>query len=765
MAYRRENDELVIDGWEGGIAHSPYTGIAKIANLNSQYYPGVAYVNYRRQAATLSSTGVTEWYAGAHSTNVSNNFGWQFTVNPNGMGNPVQHCTSPAGLNYVLDSNGQVWKQSAVNSSTFNLLGNGGRTNFGSSGIAFWNNYLVVFGNNSIEFCGDGTGDSGVTGLNWNITKPTSTVNVQVSNTALSSYVWTSGPTAGSTSATLNSSWTGLTGNYYVQFSDAETRTCSFTNGSTTVTWTGGLTNTVNTTIIMYQMYVTSGTFSGYQGFSSGQAVQFSTTGSLPTGLSIGTTYYLLSNVDLSGVTRFTVSTSVGGSFIPFTDTGSGTITMSFLPASVPPIENTTVTNITWGTSGTGSTSFTLSSVWQGATGQYNFVDSKGNQMLSTFTYNSNSVSLLSPAVVQDATNATYQVNILNPSTTVYRAYVSKADGNLYFTNGRYMGRILAENQNTSFIPGIPATYTVDYGTFSVLDPNDSILDMTDLLSTMIIAGQNKIYTWDYVSPSTTSPVPIGEPISRIINLLNNVYVFAGQKGNIYTSNGSYAQVLAKIPDYIAGVIDPVWTYGGVMTHRGKIYFQAMAKDTSGNYILSGIFSAIVSPSVLGEVASGIVMEAQNSFGLVPSTGATGAGILIDNEPSSNGQDSYYSAWSNGASTGGIDYNDTSLWQNFEPTIETDIIPIGTFLDKKTPMQVQFKLDRPMVSGDQIRIYGRGSLSDAYTLIGTVTDTVLGANLPSNLSQLQWLQFKVQMKCASSGSSFIPIREIRVQLQ
>ena len=56
-------------------------------------------------------------------------------------------------------------------------------------------------------------------------------------------------------------------------------------------------------------------------------------------------------------------------------------------------------------------------------------------------------------------------------------------------------------------------------------------------------------------------------------------------------------------------------------------------------------------------------MESQNSAGLIPASGTVGNGILMDNEPSANGQDSYYSAWSNSATTGGVDYNDTSEWQ------------------------------------------------------------------------------------------------------
>ena len=59
-------------------------------------------------------------------------------------------------------------------------------------------------------------------------------------------------------------------------------------------------------------------------GRSVGNAVRFTTTGTLPAGLSTGTTYYISSIVDAN---QFTVSASFGGAPIAFTDTGSGTHT------------------------------------------------------------------------------------------------------------------------------------------------------------------------------------------------------------------------------------------------------------------------------------------------------------------------------------------------------------------------------------------------------------------------------------------------------
>ncbi len=703
MSYRIEKDEtgeqLILDGFEKGIAASPYAGIGNIRNLNTTYYPGVAYTNYKRQAATLSGAF---FYAGSHSVNVSNNSGWIFADSGSGsIGNPIAKATSPAGLNYILDNTGQVWKQSAVNSSIFNELSSGtGRLAHGNKGLAYWDNYLVVFGDGFIEFCGLGTSDSDIISSNWNVQNNNS---VHFAATISPSQLLYAGP--------------------------------------------GG------------EVYL-----------NANDPVTFTTTGTLPAPLALATTYYVVANTDPIIGTVFQVSATPGGSAIVFTTIGTGVHTITNNRVVVP-ISNIASINITT-TFSLSDTTFTIISYttptgttatgnWQGATGQYNITDPNGNKLLATFTNGSPTITLLSPLVMVPA--GTYSVEILDETATVHKTLVSKVDGNLYFGNGRNLGRILSQNANISFIPNYPTSYVVDYGVTELLQPDDDVVDMVDLKSTMVICGNKDTYTWDYVSSNVSAPSPVGEQIVRVENLLSNLYITAGQKGNIYLSNGYSNQILLKIPDFIAGVIDPVWSFGDLMIHRAKLWFQALAYSTSGTNLLAGIFSLNVSPTKTDiDMSDALVMEAQNSYGLTPPLGALQNGLLISNEPSSSGQDSYYSVWSNGATTGGIDYNDTTLWQNFEPIIETDIVPIGNILDKKTFGNIEFKLDRPMTTGDQIRLSWRPSITDSYTVMGTTTSLQLSDYYPSNISQSQWAQFKVEFACASSGSSFIPLREIRL---
>lgn len=66
----------------------------------------------------------------------------------------------------------------------------------------------------------------------------------------LSSVNTTTAIASGATSATLTGTWGGSTGTLLVTFSDGQTRTATFTSGSTAVTWTGALTKTVTNAIL-----------------------------------------------------------------------------------------------------------------------------------------------------------------------------------------------------------------------------------------------------------------------------------------------------------------------------------------------------------------------------------------------------------------------------------------------------------------------------------------------------------------------------------
>lgn len=593
MAYRIEKGELIIDGWENGIADSPFKGIGNMRNVNVNYYPGISYVNYKRKSATI--TGAT-------------------------MTIPRYTCQSPAGIIYINDDSGNIFKQSALDSHSFAVLT--GCPGTPSAGLQFWNNYLFAWGGGQLNICGDGTGDSGVNSSNWNTSGGTGGV-WPIKNAAMT---LTGTPSAGDTTATISS------------YTDAQGTSRAFWNG--------------------------------------------------PTG-----NY----NVTFNGVTSPVVAQLI-----------QGTAAFSFAPA-------------------------------------------------------------LPNAAGSSAAN----VVAIDSTAPGYPSLVSINDGNLYFGNNSRVGSMnLLPFQTFSKTKMNGQNFVFNSASLS-LPPTETVNCLTELVSNLLIGTNFKVYPWDRISPQWKNPVPIYETINSMINILNNVYIFAGTKGNIYISNGFSAQIFKKIPDYIAGVIDPQWQWmtkgGGCMGHRQKLWFMALATNgQTGAPILEGIFSlGLVNGNGVTIESSGVLnMEAQNSYGLTAST-ATNSGMLIDNPNTALSFDNYYSVWASGGSTAnGIDYNDTSLWSSNEPLIETDIIPIGTDMEPASYTSIEFKLDQPMQSNDSITVYARKSLSDTYVNLGTTTTSVLSNfNTQTSIANWQWLQIKITMVCnsASTASSFIPIREIRLR--
>lgn len=591
MAYRAEKEQngrtaIVIDGWDDGIADSPYKGISTILNLNASYYPGVVYVNYKRLAATLSGGSMTK---------------------------PMFSAQSPVGLIYILDDSQHVWKQSAVGSTTFNLLTGNPTTAGTGNGLAFWQNYLVVFRGTAIDFCGDGTGDGGITSSNWNTAAGTSGV-LPIAGATLT---LTGTPASGDTSATIAS------------YTDAQGNSRAF---------------------------------------------------------------------------------------------------------------------------------------WNGPTGNYQLTFGNGQIVKGTLTQGSDAITW-SPALYSSAVNSS--VTVTPVFSGIHQAFVSPSDGNLYFTNGQYVGvlRLNTAGGYTTVLKGNMKTFLFDYGVVRI--QNEIIGWIDQLYTNLIISGVKNIYLWDRTSAQVQAPISVPENIIKTVNMMNTIYIFAGYKGDIYSTNGYAVSLFKKIPDGFFGLIDPYIQWGGVMPHRNKLYFQAFASTDAGTGSSMGIFSIKLD-------ASAMVMENQNSFGYNVTSVAAANGVLVDYPTAVN--DSYYSAWYNN-SAGGVDYNDTTLYQNYEPFVETDLIPVGTFLQSRTFENIEYKLDEPLANGDSIKLSYRTSFSDSYTLVGnsevtggagTTTATsstatqVLSDNFPSNIQNAQWVQFKIQFKCAASGSSFIRLREVRI---
>lgn len=665
MAYRNEKNangeyDLVIDGWERGIADSPFKGIGNMRNVSIKYYEGVAYVNYKRirintaggnqtftgnampsqltlgasltlrvgDAVVLSTTGTLPGglMPGTYFVQAADNGtgifqvatelgGSAVTITDAGagvqtltlvtMGKPKFYTRSTAnptdtnGRVYILDDNGRVWQNSATVDSLPYFVLLYGNTIDGATvqGMEFFCSYLVVFRNTAVDFCGVASGQtSDVNSDNWT-NGFISTQNVTTSGT------WNQGDVQGD----LDTQWTSMTGTYEFTVGTMNQRLfAKFINGSTTVKWG-----------------------------------------------------------------------------IPLLDNVTGSVT----------------------------------------------------------------------------------VNMTSPHASTHMALISRNQQDiLYFCNGNWIGSILPPD-DIIFDISKPGNTIFNCVALELPIYEDAVW-LSQIQNNLMVAGRRVVYPWDGKATSWNNPVPMTEDIVRMTNIMNNLYVLAGNKGDIYFYNSYSIAPFRKISDNIAGTIDPSYTFGGYMAHRQRLWFTAFAQNSqTGDSIMNGIFSMAIgggASTYTSDISGVINMESQNSNGLM-NTGATYDALLIDDQ--SQEYDTYYSAWYDGTN-GGVDFNDTTLWSGGESVIETDIIPVGTFLQNKTYSSMEFKLDQPMQEGDSIAIYSRTDISDSFVIVDTTnTATLSFPYTPLKLENLQWIQFKVVLTCnpTATSSSFMRLREIRIR--
>jgi hypothetical protein len=231
------------------------------------------------------------------------------------------------------------------------------------------------------------------------------------------------------------------------------------------------------------------------------------------------------------------------------------------------------------------------------------------------------------------------------------------------------------------------------------------------------------------------------------------MYVFAGNKGNVYITDGSVVSHVYSVPDYCAGVpgtpssyIEPYFTWQAAMYLRGRVYFSILDQTSTKAGNCGGIWSFVPTQNyfIQQDVGISLVLENQNSYGSYSG----GASVLIPFQNQQAIAPQYFSGWfsSISYSSYGIDF--TGTYPSVPVVIETDIIPVGTYLEKRSFANVEYKLNSPLLSGETVTIQWREAITNAWTA-DTVTNFEQETSNPIsgvykvNFQNLQWLQLKI----------------------
>jgi len=152
--------------------------------------------------------------------------------------------------------------------------------------------------------------------------------------------------------------------------------------------------------------------------------------------------------------------------------------------------------------------------------------------------------------------------------------------------NGSGIGQI---EQLTTFDPTNASTYTAT-GTALIFPPFERANCIEQLGTNLLIGcSRNIMYSWsrDPLNAGVGSggtPIEIPEAgITRIVAVNSNAYIFAGNRGRIYITNGANVTLYKKIPDHLSGTVEPYYQWGGAVYSRNQLYFSVSAFNSATN--------------------------------------------------------------------------------------------------------------------------------------------------------------------------------------
>lgn len=330
-------------------------------------------------------------------------------------------------------------------------------------------------------------------------------------------------------------------------------------------------------------------------------------------------------------------------------------------------------------------------------------------------------------------------------------------DNKVYYCDNSWIGRWYQADPATPFVPTTKATYVFDET--KVLPFTDVAQCLAPLGNNLLIGGKNNVvYPWDTFSQLPISPILIAESnIVKLITVNTNTFIFVGNRGRIYITNGSQAQLYKKIPDHLSGTVEPYFTWGGACSQKNQLYFSASVTSNSGTTIVAygGLWSIDLDTKA-------IRLTNKLSYG---TYGGSATAIIPNYGTNPNGT-GLYIGWNSGAAYG-IDTTTSSPYASGEAYIDSDLIPIGTYLKPNTNARLEFKLSVPLVSGESVKLQYRQKFSDSFADVST-TELFNTAGVYSGVYQnvpfqnSQWVQVRAVLTSTASSPSFCRLTEARI---
>lgn len=531
--------------------------------------------------------------------------------------------------------------------------------------------------------------------------------------------------------------------------------------------------------------------------------VQFTTTGTLPAGLSLSTNYYLrYISVGVYKVAT-TLANAIAATYVNITDTGSGTHTatstnIGIIKATAKDDRNGNIyavdnncrvwcSNIPGGSYKwmliTGNTLTNGSgngiAVWQ------NYLIVFRDTTTDTFgPLNSMSTAVWIngwQALRASVAGVIHKTFVASNNILYYTDFVANTGG---LRNQGWIGS-LSLTSTIVFTPSdtnLTGSYNFNSAALDFPD-NEQPVALSELNGNLIIgvnmSGTNtagstsKLYYWDTVSASFNNPLIVPEaPIYEIVNANNIIYVFCGWRGRVYKTNLATITEAFKIPDHMYYPGNTTTGYEGLplfgnvsQSINGSSYkmtFAPQARVTRKKIMFCvNLYGSTALWSY--DTQSGLLqIDAKpiNGYGSTSTDSPQLYGVeIISAQVSTTNLGTeilFFGLYYNAGTTtytieqyNPITQNSSYNFTTYNGSIITDYMNVGSANNLKTFQQLEYSLDRKMITGSGLKIYYRYNIGDSWTLLSTEDYATYGAingrviDFPT--VGTEWIQIKVEL--------------------
>ncbi|HSV94497.1 MAG TPA: hypothetical protein VLH94_00765 [Spirochaetia bacterium] len=324
---------------------------------------------------------------------------------------------------------------------------------------------------------------------------------------------------------------------------------------------------------------------------------------------------------------------------------------------------------------------------------------------------------------------------------------------------------------------GVTFTITQSYqytSTAISIPDNDVVTCLEELNGQILIGGMNnRIYPWDKLSQGYGTPIFLSENmVACMVTVNTTTYIFCGERGNIYQTNGSNVAFYKNIPIQLSETLNPMIIWTDAIYNRNMIYLGFQAKTNSGTTIneYGGLWA-------IDLATDAIFMSNQMSYGTY--NGYTysllqykGESVSFPNPTISTtgpfGNNQGYEliiGWYNGTD-GGVDKCISAPYTGGQSYVITDMIPVGLYLTPRAFTNLEFKLSTPLVTGESVALYYRKNITEDFVPVPITQGGGVGelsGIATTTFENIQWIQLKAVLTSTATNPSYCRLRELRIR--